>query len=90
MEKDIAKAFEEMKTRVVERIERDVDRDPFERIDRMGDSHRALDSMYEPSDSPTRSRSDGNRAKSKRKPPESYEGKPPGNYVCNRCGKKGM
>jgi hypothetical protein len=82
MKSDIEKAFEEMKSRAVERIERDVDR--------FGDSYRPPDSIYGRGGSPTRSRCEGNRARSNRRHPESYEGKPPPNYVCNRCGKKGM
>jgi hypothetical protein len=89
MKDDIAKAFDEMKTRVVERMERGIDRDLVERIDRFGDSYRPSDSIYGPDDSPTRSRSDGARGKIKKRTPENYDGKPPPNYVCNRCGQKG-
>jgi len=89
METDIGKAFEEMKRGVMDRMERGVDRDFAERMDRLGDSYRPPGFIYRPEDSPSRSRPDCNRPKTKKRHPDNFDGPPPPNYVCNRCGKKG-
>lgn len=91
--KEIAQAFDpEMeRTRQMERV-RTRERDLAVRLDRpLGDSYRNQGLSYGASDSPHRSRPEPNRAKKKGKyHPENYEGNPPPNYICNRCGKKGM
>lgn len=89
METDIGKAFEEMKRGAMDRMERGVDRDFAERMDRLGDSYRPPGSIYGPGDSPPRLRPDCSREKAKKRHPDNFDGPPPPNYICNRCGKKG-
>lgn len=62
-----------------------------DRLDRpLGDSHRPKDTSIRSGDSPPRSKHDSDKAKKKKHKAENFEGKPPGNYICNRCGHKGM
>jgi hypothetical protein len=72
--------------------ERNREHDLAGRLDRPPEqSYRHQDYSYGADDLPHRLRPESNRAKKNGKHhPENYEGKPPANYICNRCGKKGM
>jgi hypothetical protein len=88
--KDIGMAFDEMekKYRGDERVRKESLAD---RLDRpLGYSHRPKDTSIRSRDSPPRSKHDSDKAKKKKHKAENFEGKPPGNYICNRCGHKGM
>lgn len=90
--KEIAKAFDEMmeRTRESER-ERSRERDLASRLGRpLGESHRSKELGHEDGRLPHRPRHELNKVKKTKRPPENFEGKPPPNYICNRCGKKGM
>lgn len=71
----------------IERAYRDVPttlkaRDKTRERDRIGDSYRPSDSLKE------ETKYDYYRP-SEKKQPSNFDGPPPPNYVCNRCGKKG-
>jgi hypothetical protein len=88
--RDIGMAFDEMekKYRGDERVRKESLAD---RLDRpLGVSHRSKGTSIRSGDSPPRSKHDSDKAKKKKHKAENFEGKPPGNYICNRCGHKGM
>jgi hypothetical protein len=88
--RDIGMAFDEMekKHRGDERVQKETLAD---RLDRpLGDSHRPKDTSIRSGDSPPRSKHDFEKAKKKKNKVRNFEGKPPGNYICNRCGHRGM
>jgi hypothetical protein len=88
--KDIGMAFDEMekKYRGDERVREESLAD---RLDRpLGDPYRLKDASIRSGSSPPRSNHDSDKAKRKKHKAENYDGKPPGNYICNRCGHKGM
>ncbi len=88
--KDIGLAFDEMekKYRREERVRKESLADRLNRP--LGDSHRPRDRTIRSGDSPPQTKHDSAKAKKKKHNPENFEGKPPGNYICNRCGHKGM
>jgi hypothetical protein len=95
--KDIGKAFDEMEKKYRgddrDRDERNQEPSLADRLDRpLGDSYRPKESGYGSENSPQRSRDEVKEAKMKAKKhkQENFEGKPPPNYICNRCGRKGM
>jgi hypothetical protein len=90
--KDIGKAFDEVEKKY-RGDNKDRELDLAERLNRpLGDSYRPNESSYGSGNSPPRSRNESKEAKvkSKKHKQENFEGKPPPNYICNRCGRKGM
>ena len=65
----------------IKRAFRDIQASPSKVRDRMGDSYRRLESMKEEMYDYSRP--------SEINHPSNFEGPPPKNYICNRCGKKG-